>query len=336
MTCRGGVRTLVSSDPIVLSTEAEREALEISIFDRLYIVLEYALTYIYHNNEWIRLTGNNINTPHNYLDNSYFINPINQRGYDFVSELSEYEYFIDRWVISNAGCIISKDSNGIYINSTNKTLNHAIDITQCIGKAMTFIVKHDYGVSIINIDCVPSATESFANHVSKSVNYMTLQFNSNLYRWVVSIIPLVENLHIQWAALYEGTYNKYNYPEYVYKGYEAELSECQRYYENSWGNDTNKIYNFYDALMWNLTESDAVVNYRVIKRITPTVTFTGVCKYYTNNYYDLYNGLSDLSIPYSYTTGFTARLKKSSTETFEWHISGMMQILCHWEASADL
>jgi hypothetical protein len=35
---------------------------------------------------------------------------------------------------------------------------------------------------------------------------------------------------IVWAALYEGAYTKENLPEYQYKGYAAELLECQRYF----------------------------------------------------------------------------------------------------------
>ena len=36
-----------------------------------------------------------------------------------------------------------------------------------------------------------------------------------------------------WAALYEGEYTADNLPPYVYKGYAAELMECQRYYQIS-------------------------------------------------------------------------------------------------------
>lgn len=35
---------------------------------------------------------------------------------------------------------------------------------------------------------------------------------------------------LHWAALYEGTYTADTLPAYVYKGYAAELAECQRYF----------------------------------------------------------------------------------------------------------
>ena len=34
-----------------------------------------------------------------------------------------------------------------------------------------------------------------------------------------------------WAALYEGAYTADTLPAYVYKGYAAELAECQRYFQ---------------------------------------------------------------------------------------------------------
>jgi hypothetical protein len=37
------------------------------------------------------------------------------------------------------------------------------------------------------------------------------------------------NIALRWAALYEGSYTKDNLPPYQYKGYAAELLECQRY-----------------------------------------------------------------------------------------------------------
>lgn len=42
-------------------------------------------------------------------------------------------------------------------------------------------------------------------------------------------VRLQTGLNIRWAALYEGAYTAETLPAYVYKGYAAELAECQRY-----------------------------------------------------------------------------------------------------------
>lgn len=52
----GGVkRTLISGDPIILSTELERESLLAPIINRLYIVLNTGGLYIYCNSSWVSI-----------------------------------------------------------------------------------------------------------------------------------------------------------------------------------------------------------------------------------------------------------------------------------------
>ena len=47
----------------------------------------------------------------------------------------------------------------------------------------------------------------------------------------------------KWAALYEGSYTADTLPDYVPKGYAAELAECQRYYQQYNTNEMSAVGN---------------------------------------------------------------------------------------------
>ena len=88
MTCGGGVRTLLSGDPIILSTETERLNLENFILNKMYIVLESSITYIYSNG-WYQL-GIPIDT---ILDKCYPIGSI----YMSINSTSPASLFGGTW-----------------------------------------------------------------------------------------------------------------------------------------------------------------------------------------------------------------------------------------------
>ena len=81
MTCGGGVRTLLSGDPIILSTETEREELENPILNKAYFCLESKSLYIYNNGSWytntITVDSEMSNTSTNPVQNKIINNEIN-------------------------------------------------------------------------------------------------------------------------------------------------------------------------------------------------------------------------------------------------------------------
>ena len=155
----------------------------------------------------------------NLLDNSYFINPINQRG--ITGTAGKGVYTIDRWILD------SENGNGYFDVQSN-----------CIGLN-------------INSDSWITLSQK-RNDLDRNKTY-TIAFedgNGNIYinencdiLWqedgiaAVRIILESGNKTYKWAALYEGAYTADTLPEYLYKGYAAELAECRRYYYKlkSWG-----------------------------------------------------------------------------------------------------
>ena len=63
----------------------------------------------------------------NLLDNSNFLNPVNQRG---LSSITKYGYFIDRWEIGHSNLVVAKiDTIGLTITAGSEpvTLRQTID-----------------------------------------------------------------------------------------------------------------------------------------------------------------------------------------------------------------
>lgn len=61
-TITGNHRVWVNENYIILSTETDREGLTNPIHDKLYIVLDSKSVYLYHNNEWSKLSSDNNST----------------------------------------------------------------------------------------------------------------------------------------------------------------------------------------------------------------------------------------------------------------------------------
>lgn len=66
----GNARILVGGDPIIVSTETDRESILAPIPDKLYIVLESGITYVYHNGTW-----NNVSSSSYVKAGLIYINP---------------------------------------------------------------------------------------------------------------------------------------------------------------------------------------------------------------------------------------------------------------------
>ena len=176
--------------------------------------------------------------PRNLLDNSNFLDPVNQRG---QASYTGPVYGIDRWT-ANANNNIVSVKNG-YVSYTNtgtanclrqivanakrfvgKTLTLAFDCqmeeSAICRAALAFLnasgtvigsyngsdVTNVRGVSVVSAT-VPEGTE-----------YIYAQMNVRIAGGTV---------RMYWAALYEGSYTVETLPPYVPKGYAEELLACQ-------------------------------------------------------------------------------------------------------------
>lgn len=192
--------------------------------------------------------------PYNLLDNSYFIDPINQAGFNEYHG-SSARYAIDRWQ-ATTGATTSQDKNGLKIVS-DKT-NWTAGIQQRIeakrfADVMTFAVRGVF----------PVACRLFAYIGSGTTNFGTAYFQGDAAERTlvlkltkpdgligdevvnVYISPDIESTGtaavVRWAALYEGEYTAETLPPYVPKGYAAELAECLRYYRRVKSNNETFI-----------------------------------------------------------------------------------------------
>lgn len=156
-------------------------------------------------------------TPKNWLDNSYFRNPVNQRGKDRYT--SADGYCVDRWVLRGSGSELYLLNSRAYIKGliTQDISEEAKDYLY--GKTVTISLRDGYGgIYVASGDF----NEGFAADLGDVKLGLT---NRHLY-----IESPSEELYFPEVALYEGIYTEEDVPEYKYKGYAAELLECQRYY----------------------------------------------------------------------------------------------------------
>ena len=153
-------------------------------------------------------------TPHNLLDNSDFLHPVNQRG--AASGNYSWNYAIDRWMLNGSGFVI--DDNGITIPAGGRLVQRhkAGMITTTDGK--TLAVQLADG----SVFSTTSATQYGNLYLSKS--------STNEYSTANIENKGSGNITVKWAALYEGSYTADTLPPYVPKGYAAEFAECRRYF----------------------------------------------------------------------------------------------------------
>lgn len=180
-------------------------------------------------------------SPYNYLDNSDFRNPVNQRGQTSYSNTS---YTIDRWLSPVVGDI-SLTSDGmklVGVETDYGTQNRQRVSHYETGKVYTFAVC-DVDDEITIVSAIPS--DSWTRTITTwgeiglivSGGYLTANIK----------VAASYTKTFRWAALYEGEYTAETLPDYKPKGYGAELAECHRYFrivcngENDTGVMTNPI-----------------------------------------------------------------------------------------------
>lgn len=168
----------------------------------------------------------------NWADNGFFPSAfvVNQRG--AVSVTTGWTYFIDRWLAPSAS-----EATPISLNGSGLTINNAagtstMSLRQYIANmpdgVYTAAAKCNGNLWTRQFTLLDGSMSAASNH-SDSTGQLyisgtgaSLAFNLQVYSGKSGLF--------EWAALYEGAYTADTLPAYVYKGYAAELAECQRYY----------------------------------------------------------------------------------------------------------
>ena len=166
--------------------------------------------------------------PPNLLENSWFVNPINQRGIASGGTVKGWSYFIDRWCnYGDKSGTVSFSNNGMIYNFP--MYQHLNPDTVKAGKVMTAAVKWADGTIQVATGTITRGSSwtwfHSGDNNGRLVGVIDDGNGSNSIR-----IDNDNGDTIVWAALYEGAYDVDTLPEYHCKGYAAELAECQRYY----------------------------------------------------------------------------------------------------------
>lgn len=167
----------------------------------------------------IQFDGETISTraaPRNLLDNSNFLQPVNQRG---KSTYTGAVYGIDRWRAWEAGVTVAVGPNGIDVNGDTYIWQYLNPDISDQNKIYTFATMTADG----HIEVITGTPKAGAQGDM-------IIFGYDNDRSAISCGLKCGYTYI-WAALYEGAYSADTLPVYQPKGYMYELLECKRYYQ---------------------------------------------------------------------------------------------------------
>lgn len=206
-------------------------------------------------------------TPHNLLDNSDFRNPVNQRG--ITSQIGG-GYGLDRWRADGSGTI-SIESTGVSLTNLSfrqpvplKAGTYTLAFHLSNGTTLGYVFKFD-GSSTLNAinSSWNETTGAYINYYKHSTGIVMVQI----------VVAEGYTIIVDWAALYEGSYDASTLPAYQPKGYAAELAECQRYYR--------PFINSAPAMSTAATAIEAEMPLEPPMRVVPTITINSVGPAYT-------------------------------------------------------
>ncbi len=201
----------------------------------------------------------------NLLDNSDF--RLNQRMRPNTT--SSGVYCVDRWIASaSSDAPIYHNGGADYIG-----MKGGNSITQLL-PADRLVAGRTYTLAVYaaptNYRRLIIASGTTSSSVGTYIQTAVDNINIALYKadgsdnWCVQISNTGTATHIPvyWAALYEGAYTADTLPEYVPKGYAAELAECQRYYRT--------VNRAFGEAIGNVSRE--IILFPAPMRVTPTIT----------------------------------------------------------------
>lgn len=170
--------------------------------------------------------------PHNLLDNSYFLDSVNQRGASSVT--ADWGYIIDRWYCSNVStdAPVSIGTNGLTLNNTNGTNTMSVreKVPNVKNGSYTVVAKVGDSIGTFYFTIEDGTLSNMKNNTNDIWKFWISVENTNTVLIFLQAYA-GKSATFSWAALYYGHYDADMIPGYQLKGYAAELAECQRYYQ---------------------------------------------------------------------------------------------------------
>lgn len=172
-------------------------------------------------------------SPYNFLDNSDFTNPVNQRGQGtYPLGGGNNRFTIDRWATTNGNTILTVNDNGITLTNTQAESGgylrqRLIPLSKYQNRTFTLAVTLSNGQRVCASGTIPNAFN--IKDGDKSIGGVMV---SGEEVWVrIWSNANEDSRSFSNVALYEGAYTIDNLPDYQPKGYGPELAECMRYYQ---------------------------------------------------------------------------------------------------------
>lgn len=205
----------------------------------------------------------------NYLDNSNFANPVNQRGLQqYVGE----GYTIDRWYTTSSNGILAVNDGYIHMSHNSSSdevathgLTQAVDAKELTGKKMTFATKvRGTKVSILADSLISSPYLKCPDWTVLCVSFTVPNNADKLGFHIIGPNGVDNTWDCEWVALYEGEFTPETVPPYIPKDYAAELMECYRYFYRASNHSAYAGYATSVAYAW--------IPLPIAMRTTPTAT----------------------------------------------------------------
>lgn len=206
---------------------------------------------------------------HNYFVNSYFTNPVNQRG---ATTYNTAGYCIDKWLLGAGSASIG--TSGITLTGASfgqrvslKAGIYTFEFHLSTGTTLFINIQYDGASSVTQIGGEANTTGAYITAANHSPGIVMFQFVQS------------ENVvhTATWAALYDGSYNASDGPDYVPMGYAAELAECLLHFERQSATRSELIGNTVFAPS-GATSIIFSIKYAQ-KRVIPTITFSNSNQY---------------------------------------------------------
>ena len=160
----------------------------------------------------------------------------------YIEPTEQSIYTIDRWKTTNPYTTVKILNDGIQLTNTtansggflHQSLEHS---DQYLGKTLTLAVMQTKGTLSVASATIPSAFDTASNKTTQLATLLDEGVSIGaiqVYKSTISVRiwsnPNETTRSFSWVALYEGAYTAETLPPYMYKGYEAELDECYRYF----------------------------------------------------------------------------------------------------------
>lgn len=178
-------------------------------------------------------------TPVNLLDNSNFLNPVMQAGFNGVH--GTVKYIVDRWKIAGTGTFSRSDVTGLNMKLASGSYVYIYQLMDMLPDGAYTLATYSDKTTVAALSTYTITGGTLSRTSLKYANdghYIGLYVDEGLLA-IQIVVNSTSAAQFAAALMCEGTYTAETLPPYVPKGYAAELSACQ-YYANvieadAWG-----------------------------------------------------------------------------------------------------